>query len=142
MVLTRGRLNAGRRRGHRELSNHLVGGGHQYLRDFQAGHLGGFQIDHHFVLRRRLYRKLCRFLAFEDTVNVAGCVPKSVEEIRPKGDQTAAGDNRRAKYTASWYLAVNEMFNSRWKFANELDVDQSRFKLLPKIIFCARACGS
>ena len=45
-----------------------------------------------FVLGRRLHRHVGRLLTLENTIDVAGRAPVLVDEIRPIGDQAAAGD--------------------------------------------------
>ena len=44
------------------------------------------------VLGRRLHRQVGWLLALEDAIDVAGRAPVLVDEIRPIGDQAAAGD--------------------------------------------------
>ena len=44
------------------------------------------------VLGRRLHRQVGRLLALEDAIDVAGRAPVLVDQIRPVGDQAAAGD--------------------------------------------------
>src|SRR5262249_56176851 len=51
--------------------------------------LAVFRFDHEFVLGRRLHRKVGRLRAFEDAVDVAGCLAKLVDEIGPIRHQPA-----------------------------------------------------
>jgi hypothetical protein len=50
---------------------HSIGAHEQRIRDGQAKRLGGLEIDHRLILGRRLHRKVGRFLALEDAVNVS-----------------------------------------------------------------------
>ena len=52
----------------------------------------GLEIDHQLVLGRRLHRQVGWLLALEDAIDVAGRAPVLVDNIRPVGDQAAAGD--------------------------------------------------
>ena len=61
-------------------------------RDVEAERLGGLEVDHQFVLDRRLHRQVGGLLAFEDAIDVAGRAPKLVDQVRPIGDQAAGGD--------------------------------------------------
>ncbi|MFZ1004867.1 MAG: hypothetical protein WAN68_23115, partial [Pseudolabrys sp.] len=57
--------------------------------------LCGLEIDHQFVLGRRLYRKISRLLAIEDAIDISGRAPILVDIIGSIGDQ-AASDGERA----------------------------------------------
>ena len=52
------------------LLDHLIRAHQQRLRDRQAERLGGLQINHELGLRRLLDRKLARFGAFQDLVDI------------------------------------------------------------------------
>ena len=58
----------------------------QCRRHAEANGFGGLQIDHEFVLRRRLHRQVARFLALENTVDVIRHSPKRVNPIWPIRD--------------------------------------------------------
>ena len=57
--------------------------------------LCGLEIDHQFVLGRRLHRKISRLLAIEDAIDISGRAPILVDKIGSIGDQ-AASDGERA----------------------------------------------
>src|SRR5262245_628765 len=54
------------------LLDHLIGGGEQHRRYFDAKRPGGFEIDRQFELGRCLHRKFGRLLALENTIDIAG----------------------------------------------------------------------
>src|SRR5262249_894754 len=70
----------------------LVSPGEYGRRQLDAKSLSGFEVEHGFVLRRRLHRKVGRFLTFEDAIDVAGRAAVRVDEIRTVRDETAARD--------------------------------------------------
>jgi hypothetical protein len=61
------------------LFDHLVGASEKCGWYFEPERRGGFEIDHQFVLYRRLHRKVAWLLAFEDAINVNGRAPKLVD---------------------------------------------------------------
>src|ERR1700730_3192550 len=75
-----------------ESFDHLVGTREQRWRHLDAERLGGLEVDHQFVLGRRLHRKVGGLLALENAVDVAGGALELVDEISPIGDQAAFGD--------------------------------------------------
>src|SRR5262249_10511486 len=72
--------------------DHLVGGHEQLVWNLEAQRLGGLEVDHKFILGRRLHRQVGRFLALEDAIDVASGIPVLVDESRPIGYQTASDD--------------------------------------------------
>src|SRR5215831_12928777 len=61
--------------------DHLVGAGKHRCRHFEAERPGGLEIEHSFVLGRRLNRQVGRLLALEDTIDVACRAAELVHEI-------------------------------------------------------------
>ena len=57
--------------------DHLVGAGKQRRRYFNAKRFRGFKIDDYLVFRRRLHRKVGRFFAFKDSIDVTRCAASS-----------------------------------------------------------------
>src|SRR5262245_273302 len=70
----------------------LVGARQKRLWHFEAERLRRLKIDHQFVLGRRLYGEVTRFLTFEDAVDVAGGAAELLGKVSPIGNQTAACD--------------------------------------------------
>jgi hypothetical protein len=70
--------------------DHLVGASENRCRNVQTERLGGLQVDHEFVLGRRLHRQIGRLLAFENAIDVAGRAAELVDQVRPVGDETTA----------------------------------------------------
>ena len=52
--------------------DHFVGAGTHTLRNGKVEPFGGLEIEHQFVLGRRLYWKISRPLALEDAIDIAG----------------------------------------------------------------------
>jgi hypothetical protein len=69
--------------------DHLVGAGEQHGRYVEAKRIRGFQVDHQFVLGRRLHREFAWTRAFEDTVNIGGRAPKHVGLFAAIGQETS-----------------------------------------------------
>ena len=58
----------------------------------EAERLGSLEVDHQFVLGRRLHRQVGGLLALEDAIDVAGGLPVLVDVIGPIGDQAAVSN--------------------------------------------------
>ena len=76
--------------GRANLFDHLISAGEHRRRHCEAERLSGLQIDNQFVSGWHLHRKIGRFLAFEDAIDVARGAPILVADIGSIRDQTAA----------------------------------------------------
>ena len=63
------------------LFNHLIGCCEQRGRHSKAECLGSLDVDHQIVLGGRLYRKIGRLFALENTIDVARSTPVLVDRI-------------------------------------------------------------
>ena len=57
-----------------------------------AERLGGLEVDQQFKFVWRLHRQVCRVLALENAINIAGGAPVLVKNVRPVADQASGGD--------------------------------------------------
>jgi hypothetical protein len=57
--------------------------------NFEAERLGGLEVDHQFVFRRRLHWQVSGLLALEDAIDVAGGATIFVQQMGRVGDQAA-----------------------------------------------------
>ena len=73
----------------RHLLDHLVCAAKYCRRNGEAQCLRGFEIDHQFVLGRRLYRQVSGLFALEDAVNIRRCLSKPIDHVGSVGDQAA-----------------------------------------------------
>src|SRR5262249_38507687 len=69
--------------------DYLVGAGEYRGRNFKSKRLGGFEVDHQFVLGRGLHRQVGRLFALENAIDVAGGEPIRFGLIDPVGEQPA-----------------------------------------------------
>ena len=74
------------------LFNHIVCGGEQRLRYIEPKRLGGLEVDHEFVLGRRLHRQVGRLLTSENAIDIAGRAAVLVGLIGSVGDEAASHD--------------------------------------------------
>src|SRR6516225_674610 len=74
--------------------NYLVGNGEQRLGDSQTERLCGLKIDAERELGRLDDRKIGRFLASEDAVDITSDTPERVGSDSPVGDEATTGDEQ------------------------------------------------
>ena len=72
--------------------DHLVGAGEQRGRHREPERPGGFEIDHEFVLGRRLGREVGGLLALEDAIDVTGRAPVLIGPVLAIGNEAAGFD--------------------------------------------------
>ena len=68
----------------------FISAAEQRLRHGEAERLGGREVDHQFVLGRRLHWKVTRLLALEDAIDIASRPAELVEVIGTVGDEATA----------------------------------------------------
>src|SRR6476646_9163818 len=73
------------------LLDHFVGAGEKHGRNGEAECLGGPEINHQLILRRRLHQQVRWLLAAEDAIDIAGRASVHVDRIGPVGYQAAGG---------------------------------------------------
>jgi hypothetical protein len=96
--------------------NHLVGAAEQRRRHFEARRLGAFEINRQLILGRCLDRKVGRFLALEDAVDVAGRAPVLVDQNGSIGDQAANKSPRSPREIIELHLALASDFDRAASF--------------------------
>ena len=64
--LSAGKFHRGHSLSRQPLFDHLVGAGEQRRRNSKAERFGSLEVEHRFILGRRLHRQISRFLAFEN----------------------------------------------------------------------------
>jgi len=78
------------------LFDRYIGAREQGRGHIEAERLNGLEVDHRFVLCRRLHRQVGGLLALEDAIDVTGCLPELGDVIRPVREQAAVGDEPAA----------------------------------------------
>jgi hypothetical protein len=63
------------------LFDDLVGEGEQRGRHVKTERFGGLEIDHRFVLGRRLHRQVGRLLALEDAIDIVGRAAVLIDQV-------------------------------------------------------------
>ena len=71
------------------LFDDLIGALLQKQRHVEAKRLGGLEIDHQLVLGWRLHRKIGRYLALEDAIDIGRRSPKIIGQVNAVGQQAA-----------------------------------------------------
>jgi hypothetical protein len=54
--------------------------------------LGGLEVDHQLVFRRRLHRQIGRLLALENAIHIAGRAAELVDQVDPVGNEAPGCD--------------------------------------------------
>ena len=63
------------------LFDHLVGACQHRRRHVKTERFGGLEIDHRFVLGRRLHRQVGRLLALEDAIDIVGRAAVLIDQV-------------------------------------------------------------
>ena len=74
------------------MPNDPIGPSEDFSQEGEAESFRDLEVDHEFVLDRRLYRQIGGLFAFENAIDVTGRTSVPVDLIRTVGDQTAAID--------------------------------------------------
>src|SRR5258708_3997364 len=97
------------------LFDHRVGAGEQCRRNSETKRLGRPEVDHKFVLGRRLHRQVSGLLAFENAIDVSSGAPVNVDYIMA---QSSVGSSdtafnvlgglprKRCSRSSSWALSA------------------------------------
>src|SRR5215469_6119273 len=80
-----------RKRTSHQLFDHLIRAGEQIVGNFKTEHLGGFEIDNGFELRRSLHWQVPWLRVLQDLVDKRSRAPVHVEKINAVGQQTSIG---------------------------------------------------
>src|SRR4051794_19494793 len=82
-------------------------GAREYARWYlETKRLGGFEIDHQFVVRGCLHRQISRFFALEYTVDIVHGTSVLIDSIRSKGNQSAIGNKATLRVNCGYASSI------------------------------------